>query len=365
MIDSIQISTPIPSGVGFMSSKLKIFADSTLLHVFSFFEFGSINNVNGLYILTTNTDFSFYNFTFHPSAFSTPIPSMIEEVLPDINSDTAFIFLPTRVYLIEKQGQKIDSFPQDFYRHQVSENLSAAITRPIGATWYGNKLVLGGGYGHKLARYNDSLCIDTIIAFSGFESEDRAAYYEPLSRSGRNLFIGGTNDQISPTFIYGTESALRLYKMDLDLNQQWHRDYNLNDGFYYYGFNIFATSDGGCIISGTKNNNIIYGDKIFGYVLKVDSLGNPPFVNIENPTNAPQTLVYPNPGTSTLTIETPEGTAGTTFRMYNSTGTLLLQQLLQTGRQTIDVSNLPAGIYIYETQNHQGTVEWGKWVKAR
>jgi hypothetical protein len=86
-------------------------------------------------------------------------------------------------------------------------------------------------------------------------------------------------------------------------------------------------------------------------------------VGLENPTNTPPALVYPNPGTSTLTIETAEGTAGSTFRMYNSTGTLMLQHRLQTGTQNIDVSSLPSGMYIYETQNHNGEGERGKWVK--
>ncbi|HOG20876.1 MAG TPA: T9SS type A sorting domain-containing protein, partial [Salinivirgaceae bacterium] len=361
VLDSLHVSTSIARGINVATSKLGMFSDGTLMYVLSVFELENVSNTNGIYIVSTKTDFSSYDLVYHPSAYPISLfGTTVEGFLPYQNSDTAFVFTPFRPYLVDNHGQKIDSFPCSFYKPLGSME---GVVRPLGATWINNRLVLGGSKCHVIAKYNDTLGIEELFSLCGFGCSGNTAHYEPISKYGDNLFIGGT-DKLSGSSIYGTESTLMLYKLDSELNVVWNGEYKNKDGFYYYAFSVFATSDGGCIIAATKNNITTLGYNLLGYVLKVDSLGNAPNTNIENVATISQLYVYPNPGVSTINVFSGKNCTGGIFRMYNSTGVLVLQSRLHNETETVDISNLPTGIYIYEIHNQSGAVERGKWVKS-
>jgi hypothetical protein len=64
--------------------------------------------------------------------------------------------------------------------------------------------------------------------------------------------------------------------------------------------------------------------------------------------------IYPNPATTSLTIE-PTTNEPQQFRITNASGQLVLSQNIQ-GRTAVDVSHLPEGLYIDELETPQGTV---------
>ncbi len=314
---------------------------------------------SGFYLVKFGPTLENIQFIFYPR--NAQGYSLIETILPFQESDTILIFAK-RVFLTNTTLNITDSLPDNFYRfpHNAGE---AAVFKPFKAHWFKNKLVIGGGRTYDIYRYNN-LSQDTFKIFTN-DALQLTSHYSPSSFFGDYIYLAGTNRfNLGNIYIDSYESYLRIFKVDSALNLRWQRDYNRYDGFYYFPLYTLATSDGGCLIAATRNNYNTMGEKADLYLLKVDSLGNyTPMVGLENPTTTTQTLVYPNPGKTTLTIETTEGTTGKKFRMYNSTGTLMFQQRLQTETETIDVSSLPAGIYIYETQNHNGMVERGKWVK--
>jgi hypothetical protein len=315
-------------------------------------------DMKGYVLYSIDSTFSTINY----SHTITPVNyvSSAEELVSYPQQDSAILFFSGSARVINSNLEVLEYLGNEF---SVFLPTGGRVGRPVSGFFLNNKLVYGGGSGLKIARHNYDLSQDTFVYVHNDVSNLMGAYYQPFSIHENHVYICGTQDYNS-SLVYGTNSYLRLFKRDSLLNAVWHKQYKRYSGFYYYAWNILATSDGGCLIAATRNNYTTMGEKLDLYLLKVDSLGNyTPMVGLENPTNTPQTLVYPNPGTSTLTIETTEGTAGNTFRMYNSTGMLMLQHRLQTETETIDASNLPAGIYIYETQNHNGEVERGKWVK--
>lgn len=75
-------------------------------------------------------------------------------------------------------------------------------------------------------------------------------------------------------------------------------------------------------------------------------------VDIHEASSADQLHCYPNPATTSLTLE-PATNEPQQFRVYTTSGQLLLNRRIQ-GRSTIDVSDLPEGIYLLELETPEG-----------
>jgi hypothetical protein len=69
--------------------------------------------------------------------------------------------------------------------------------------------------------------------------------------------------------------------------------------------------------------------------------------------------VYPNPATDNITVVLPENIHQAVFTIYDTQGKMLLQQNIGN-QETVSVSNLAAGIYIYhvrtEKESYQGKI---------
>ena len=81
-------------------------------------------------------------------------------------------------------------------------------------------------------------------------------------------------------------------------------------------------------------------------------------VSITEPKETRQIAVYPNPGNNMITI----GIASDdfTFRMYDLTGKLVLEQKNQ---KSISTKFLPSGMYLYRVFSENWATASGKWVK--
>ena len=63
--------------------------------------------------------------------------------------------------------------------------------------------------------------------------------------------------------------------------------------------------------------------------------------------------IYPNPATDQITVE---GTQGATVNIYDITGKVLLTNTMYSDRETINVSQLSAGVYIVELQDQKSKI---------
>lgn len=70
--------------------------------------------------------------------------------------------------------------------------------------------------------------------------------------------------------------------------------------------------------------------------------------------NSIQATVYPNPSTGNFTVES-SSTDKQTLTMYDINGKVVLTQTI-TGKTTIDVANLSAGIYNLNIVGNEGVV---------
>lgn len=70
--------------------------------------------------------------------------------------------------------------------------------------------------------------------------------------------------------------------------------------------------------------------------------------------------VYPNPTTDFIIIENPENKEGAYFYLYNESGQILQSAGMQGNFQQLDLTALPAGIYLlqttYQNQSYTTTI---------
>jgi len=107
----------------------------------------------------------------------------------------------------------------------------------------------------------------------------------------------------------------------------------------------------------TFDTGYIVGDN--GTILKTTNGGGYP-VGLNDQQQTANTLtIYPNPASTTITIETPSKWS---LSILNFTGQQLLQQGITESTTTLDVSGLPSGIYVVKLAGEKG-MQVGKFIK--
>jgi hypothetical protein len=65
---------------------------------------------------------------------------------------------------------------------------------------------------------------------------------------------------------------------------------------------------------------------------------------------------YPNPFNNSVTITSSNApkVIGRSLKVYNTTGKLIISQIIQSQATTVNTSNLPSGIYIFHIESEDG-----------
>jgi hypothetical protein len=174
-----------------------------------------------------------------------------------------------------------------------------------------------------------------------------------------DIFLGGTINQDWSELFSSSHSYILLGKLDSTLNIKWQKEYGGDT--YYMVWSVSATTDGGCIVGASTNDYALQGEQRDIYILKVDSNGLVTGQNDLPPIKSYDAIVYPNPGSDKICVETQLRNA--VFTLYDLTGRELLQSDLVPGRSSIPVQNLPSGMYIYNVMQNAEIKGCGKWKK--
>ena len=173
-----------------------------------------------------------------------------------------------------------------------------------------------------------------------------------------NIFLGGVaNQDWGGVFSYA-DSYILLGKLDSSLNLTWRRYFGGDS--YYMVWSVIATTDGGCIIGATTNDLETQGEERDIYILKVDSSGLVTGINNQPPVQSHEAIVYPNPGDDLLYVETQLKDA--IFHLFDLTGREVQSHGLFPGRNSIQVSDLNSGLYVYKIIQKSQVKEYGKWI---
>jgi hypothetical protein len=75
-------------------------------------------------------------------------------------------------------------------------------------------------------------------------------------------------------------------------------------------------------------------------------------------------VVFPNPGTNILHLESGPQVLGNYFQLYDLQGIKVSEEKITTSQQQISTNNLPNGIYIWRIVTKGKIVDSGKWIKV-
>jgi len=107
--------------------------------------------------------------------------------------------------------------------------------------------------------------------------------------------------------------------------------------------------------------SINFSAPVAGSFVKVDDLAFVGTVGIREFPVSNGLSVFPNPGTTDLTLELPPGPH--TITLFDTMGRMVLQQRTADERTTINTETLPAGLYRISVGNERVAVTGATWVK--
>jgi hypothetical protein len=142
----------------------------------------------------------------------------------------------------------------------------------------------------------------------------------------------------------------------------WQRRYNYNEDTDFFT-NVIETSDGGLLINGSADDGFEGGGSNL-WLVKLDSMGclEPNcWVGLEGvePNNLGISL-FPNPANDWLNFKLQNTTIAVTLELFSIAGQRVMNAKLTAPLEAIQVSHLPAGLYLAEF-----TLEDGRSVMER
>jgi len=182
---------------------------------------------------------------------------------------------------------------------------------------------------------------------------------------GDKIFVVGTHN-IDPTNWPWQHSPTWIQVTRIDTS------FNIIDQHYYGGdavylsYDIIATSDGGAFICGNRwDYNTPDIKKYHIFTLKVNDQGLITDLPEESNFKAHDAIVYPNPGSDYLVVQSGPQVCGAFFRMYDMQGRLVMEQRLTSTLLRLSSNTLAAGTYPWQIIFNNKVIESGKWVKER
>jgi hypothetical protein len=200
-----------------------------------------------------------------------------------------------------------------------------------------------------------------IKYFGASDTLDYPSFFENLSFiDTNNIFYGGTKNMVYTTFPpLPSWFIINNLKSNLELN--WQKFYG--GDAYYQMWTMIATTDGGCLMAGTRYDYLTQNNERDIFIIKVDANGLVTGVNEEPPLiPVHDAILYPNPTTENVTIDFSQLYNSVTLQLMDISGKTVFTTQLTSNHQTIDISALLAGTYLYRISNPKGLEETGKLV---
>ncbi len=205
--------------------------------------------------------------------------------------------------------------------------------------------------------------IQDIQLLGAADTIDYPGFYSNLDFIDANdIYFSGVKNLPLVGPFSPVDSWFFLNKLNSSLEVQWQKFYGGN-AFYWVWLTI-ATQDGGCLMAGTRYDYITQTNLRDVYILKVDEDGlvtgfgdGPPQII------AHDAIVYPNPGSSYLKIQSGPQINGAVFEMFDMTGKAVAREILNGRLVEINTGPLPTGTYTYRISWQNRLVGSGKWVK--
>lgn len=169
----------------------------------------------------------------------------------------------------------------------------------------------------------------------------------------------------------GSSASFAVASSGVGINYQWRKgNANLSNGGNISGAQSATLIINPITISDTSN---LYNVIIRGTCLPNDTSAKaslslcPSGINPLGASNENIVNIYPNPFQSSITVFINEGVQITNaeLHIYNIVGAELLKIALNKPLTTVDIENLPKGVYVYKVTNNKTTIQTGKLISQQ
>ena len=217
--------------------------------------------------------------------------------------------------------------------------------------------LLAYNYKNWTANQNEIAITETDSAFmftdytliGASDSIDGIGYASALDFiSPDSIQYVGTKNLISAIWP-GQPSWIRVGMLNRQLEPVYERFYG--GDAYYRAYSILSTRDGGAFVSATRydhNQHNNYNDVFF---MKLNNQGLVTMSSHPDLCPLLPAVVYPNPAKEMLFVDLSWGKANCSIN--DMTGRELKQVSLRNGKNSINVANLPPGIYLIVLKGRQ------------
>jgi len=196
------------------------------------------------------------------------------------------------------------------------------------------------------------------------DTTDIPGLHSSMDFTERNtIFIAGIDnfDYGDSPYLPVNDNFIFLTVTDSMLNIKKEYFYGGDAGYILW--DMKATSDNGCILTATRYDENTQIDERDIVILKVDSLGNLSTEMDEPPIKVHMLILYPNPGSDRLTVQTAIQCLGGTFTIFDSNGKEVLNIVIREQLTNLLTESLPSGQYVYRYILKDKVIETGKWIK--
>jgi len=259
-----------------------------------------------------------------------------------------------------------DTLPLNIFWDNYAMNLPSGNYLVSGRQWFDTSPGIAGGEEKRSVLYNMQqpnipttfynyhMGTDTLSMPAALRSFD-------ITNSGEIYFSGTANVEFSYPW-QQNPSWIFLSKLDENLGQLWTKFYG-GDMFYHI-YTVKASQDGGAIMAcRTYDYETQYLEHDI-VILKVDEDGLVTGLGDETAQiTAHDAIVYPNPGSNYLKVESGPQIDGALFELFGMTGKMAIRETLNSRLMEINTGHLPSGNYTYRITWQNRQVGSGKWVK--
>jgi len=176
------------------------------------------------------------------------------------------------------------------------------------------------------------------------------------------IFVGATSNIALYSGHYGQQNSwYAMSNFDSALNLRWTKYYG--GDAYYFLQSVVATQDGGAILVGTRYDYPTQSNQCDIYLIKVNENGV--LTNDDHKQSPPvhDAIVFPNPGSDYLIIESGPQISDAEFRMISIDGKQVITKTLIERKTTLETQFLPPGSYVWQILFNNKVIESGKWIK--
>jgi len=220
-----------------------------------------------------------------------------------------------------------------------------------------------GGWNSEVTKFDlNGNAMNSFVFNCPEDSASWIAHYNGMDTlPDGNLILCSTFNLDKEFNVQPEPTKIMLFKLGPNLDLIWQK-YFCGDEGMCEAYGVKAHPDGGIVVLGTYSPTPPNSANIKEvFLMKTDSEGNLTVGMDEYETNikATEAILFPNPASEIIKIEFSQLYQKAIFQLMDIGGKLVLEKQLTANSQSINISDIQAGAYVYRIFNNDGLDEWG------